>query len=804
MSGARSSRFADQHEQAPVEIPAGLQLLSPQEGRPLISQDTDDAETSREPDTTVPKLDDYAMPGRVVDIGPQVAKPFRVTETFDAVVPPRITVEPDYSSSRPSSGFVRLAYDEGTPRSADGAWTVIRRTSGTTGDIVLNWPLAAAVSSRVEALSARDDCAAWCEKVLDQLRKLASVESLDANNLSPILQRLQVLSEEAIKTSAASSDDELRCDLARAGHAILRRLAIWEQVSKIASAEAIRASYSVGDSLHHRAVIDALEAALERSQHRRNWREYLLVDEAKDRLCGDKPVDTAKCRELAKYVLLRLEYAILTADQRAFLSQPEIADYVVELRHLAAEPVDYLRLLDELERFEDEGTSEHALYVAAAQQICRWSDVDEIAELGQRLDAQYRNANIRVSVSGDFVNRLVPKLQPREEEISNVILGVPTTGRSETSARAKVRLLPSDRSWRFLLQVEGDVSSQTYSYGGPATFYNSGESVFRAQKQVIVHPYGISDRAAQTVADSDNTLTGMETRLDGVPLLGDIAQTMALRRYQESSPAAEWEAENQIASKVSKALDEKVGAQLDKMIRRFAEHFYCPVQRLALNPVALEMSTTEQHMTARYRLAGYHQLAANTPRPLAPIDSWLTVQIHESALNNAIEQFGWEGMRAKPEDLHRQMAELFKLDKAKMPDDMPDNVTIKFADRAPLRVSFHEGRATLTLALAELRQGRKRWRNFVVRVHYRPAPEQPDADLVRDQYVELIGRLGLRDQVALRGIFSRVFTRSKPFNAISRRLDDDPRLKGLELTQFAIGDGWMGVAVGPVAVSKSL
>jgi hypothetical protein len=232
------------------------------------------------------------------------------------------------------------------------------------------------------------------------------------------------------------------------------------------------------------------------------------------------------------------------------------------------------------------------------------------------------------------------------------------------------------------------------------------------------------------------------------------------------------------------------------MLQRFSDHFYCPLERLALNPVAREMRTTDECMIARYRLAAYHQLAAHTPRPLAPSNCSLSLQLHESALNNAIEQFGWEGKRVYPQDLRREVSELFKLGDVEMPDDMPDDVIIQFADQDPLRLSFQEGRVTLKLALAELRQGSKRWRDFTVRVHYRPAPEQPDADLVRDQYVELIGRLGLRDQVALRGIFSRVFTRAKPFDLISRRLSEDPRLHGLALTQLAIGDGWMGIAIG--------
>ena len=51
-----------------------------------------------------------------------------------------------------------------------------------------------------------------------------------------------------------------------------------------------------------------------------------------------------------------------------------------------------------------------------------------------------------------------------------------------------------------------------------------------------------------------------------------------------------------------------------------------------------------------------------------------------------------------------------------------------------------------------------------------------------------------------------MFSRAEPIDCISRRLKNDPLLAGLAVTQLAIGDGWIGVAIGPatsVAVADS-
>jgi hypothetical protein len=209
------------------------------------------------------------------------------------------------------------------------------------------------------------------------------------------------------------------------------------------------------------------------------------------------------------------------------------------------------------------------------------------------------------------------------------------------------------------------------------------------------------------------------------------------------------------------------------------------------------METTETDLVARLRLAGHHQLAAHTPRPTTPAGSVFHLQAHESAANNLFEQLNWEGRRANVRDLFREMVAHFQLATPELPDDLPDDVFVKFADQTPLSVAFQQGRVTLQLALAELSQGTSRWRDFTVRVHYRHAPEHPDADLVRDQYVELIGkRLHLRDQVALRGIFSRVFSQSKPIQLVNRGLQNDPRMAGLQIAQLVMSDGWLSVSLG--------
>ncbi|HTN74708.1 MAG TPA: hypothetical protein VL096_05655, partial [Pirellulaceae bacterium] len=131
-----------------------------------------------------------------------------------------------------------------------------------------------------------------------------------------------------------------------------------------------------------------------------------------------------------------------------------------------------------------------------------------------------------------------------------------------------------------------------------------------------------------------------------------------------------------------------------------------------------------------------------------------------------------------------------------------------FADRDAVRVYCDAGRLMLVIKIAELAQGRDhKWKNFTVQAYYVPNVETLDARLVRDGTIELIGeRLGFRDQIALRGIFTKVLSKNRSFDLVPEKIARDPRLKSYQITQFTITDGWIGLAVGgkPAAVKPQV
>ena len=68
---------------------------------------------------------------------------------------------------------------------------------------------------------------------------------------------------------------------------------------------------------------------------------------------------------------------------------------------------------------------------------------------------------------------------------------------------------------------------------------------------------------------------------------------------------------------------------------------------------------------------------------------------------------------------------------------------------------------------------------------------------MRNEGIELISeRLALRDQLALRSIFTKVLARNHRLRILGQTLAKEPRLQNLEITLLTIRDGWVGLSLG--------
>lgn len=460
--------------------------------------------------------------------------------------------------------------------------------------------------------------------------------------------------------------------------------------------------------------------------------------------------------------------------------------------------VNLVSLLADLELYEHTRLSSQGVTVGSSIESLGSSADPQERLLGKQLEYHYRGANFRVALNSQLFNRLLPQQRPEAGAVSDEILGLPVWGESLTVTKLHLRPIPDQERIRLGLEAWGVVKSETTAESGPVRVHNRGNASYIVRKLIVVDEDGVKTKPAIAKADSRSSMVGVETSLDRVPLVGGMVRNMATRRAAEQRGRANSEVERKLTHQATQRFDREFTPLLLRLVARFEKRIWGPLVNLGLEPTPIEMASDEHRAITRVRLANHTQLAGHTMRPYAPSDSLASMQINESLLNNGLGQFDLAGKTMTLPELYRSVADRINRHEAQVPETMPDNVYITFAERDPVRVHCDDGRVRLTLSLAEVKRKKERWTNLVINAEYEPDGEGLNAELVRHGSIELSGdRIGTVDQVALRGAFSKLLSRSHRVQLVPEELVKDKRLADLDVTQFVIDDGWIAVALGP-------
>lgn len=636
----------------------------------------------------------------------------------------------------------------------------------------------------------------FASAVSHELEVLIGHGSFTGPKVQSSLARLEMLKRTGLDLAAAHPHDAAHAAHLRVVHGLTRRLEIWKSAVVVSPAmhQVGLSSTPIGD------VAKRLRTDLKSSSTplAANWERFLLLDEVIAANSG--AVLSKKSLNLLERISARAHSENLTEEQRAFLLFGAPRDLIAAIDLYLTVPLTTAELLAELESYEAEPTASRANTIATAiAQMALSQDGDQLA-FAEKLANFYRAANVRVAVAESLINRLIPTPQVSNEPVNDHLMGARVTGRSNVSTRLRVNLVPDESSWRVGLEASGNVASNTQAFHGPFTFFNQGWANYRARTTVGLGKNGFNMNQPTVEASSQTDLLDLQSDFDGIPLFGLLARSVARQQHANKQVEAEWEVEGRMARRIEQKLDQELNTQMRKVETEWTSRISQPLHGLRLNPTPIAMETTQDRLIARYRVGGDTQLAAHTARPLAPSDSVLSVQIHVSAINNFIEQLQLNGKTYKLEDLYLHLNKALGSTDNAIPDDMPAGVSVQFADEDALRMDIREGQAELTVRLAEIRQGKTKWKNVQVRGRFTPKTNGLNAVLERTSFVELKGdglkRIG-GGQVILRMAFSSVLSRVSGVPLIHPKLTQHPQLQSYAIRQFDLDDGWIGLAIGP-------
>jgi len=660
------------------------------------------------------------------------------------------------------------------------------------------WQQPEKLLEQLDDLACECETGEWAMQVSRRVRKLVAAGSQSSDEVTCICSCLETLLEEADELAGRLDDGSLAGRLRSARGALCRRLEIWEQVTVIGGVTLGKIEPLRPDPQQLALAVTEVESLTGDSAEGRKWQEYLLLEALWSANGRPEPAEDNTRRPLAQRILRRLTGSRLTAGQRRFLTTAPLKTLVSELQRWAAEPLDLSELLRHLERYELTGAPGDARLVAKDRLWLATSPMADRRELGRRLEAHYCKANVRLVLTEELLNRLIPQREPEHDLVYETILGRPVRGQSLTSINVAVRLVPDPNRLRLALEVTGEVASRTSSTTGPATFYNNSRSTYTASKQLEIDTSGLRSSPAEADAHSVTRLRSLRTNFDAIPLVGSLVQGVARSQHEQKRHEVKLEIESKVAARAKLRIDSEADAQFADLSRRFQQRVFQPMANLELKPTMTSAHTTDRRLSMQLCLAGQGQLGSHTLRPWAPSDSQASLQIHESALNNVLQRLELGGKTFTMAELRRRVATRLGRPEMLQDETEHDEVKITFAAESPIQVQCEDDRIVVTLSIAELSNRRRHWRDFQARAFYHPHLDGLSAELVRDGVVRLKGRrLSTGSQFALRSIFSKTFSKNRPWKLTPGQMTSEPKMADLAVTQFVIDGGWIGLALGP-------
>jgi hypothetical protein len=658
------------------------------------------------------------------------------------------------------------------------------------------WCEPVVLRKHLEGLASAPATSAWAHEVDVQLQQLRTAMGVQSDEAIAIVDRLAELCHQAGQLAKQLGEQPLASELRRARHALARRGEIWRQVLVVGGPRVVAGRRSEPDPAQLDRCLTEVDGLITRLKGAEGWRSYLELDAL--RAMGDRPTETSPL--LAAEVLRRMTRVPMTPVQQRIAASGPMVRLAEQLRYWAGEPVEVRRLLESVERYEENRLATDAHTIAADCVHLTCSPIAEERVLGGLVEEYYRNANLRLVVSVDLVNRLVPDREPAMETVNDRVLGKPVRGKSMTTTEVAFRFIPDATRLRAALEIRGLVAAETSSYSGPAMFFNSSWSNFLASKEIEVGSQGLTLQPAQVQVQNETRLRSVYTDFDVIPLVGSVAQEIARSQAEEKQPEIRRELEWKVSNRVKQQIDEEADARLGKASQRLKDRLFDPLAAMALGPTLVSAETTEQRISMRLRLATPTQLGGHTPRPRAPGNSLASLQIHESALANLIEQLGFDGQTLTVVQLRERIAARLNRPEMLQNQGDHDDVTICFAKENAVQIRYQDGQVAITLQVAWLHEPQtdERWEDFQVQTFYRPRINGRHAEFAREGVIYLDGDgLSMRSQIALRGIFSKTFSKQRPVVLTPDTMLEDPRIAGLSVSQVVIDDGWLSIAFGP-------
>jgi hypothetical protein len=360
-------------------------------------------------------------------------------------------------------------------------------------------------------------------------------------------------------------------------------------------------------------------------------------------------------------------------------------------------------------RFEDTCSATDADAVRSA-----WQQLQPNAEAKAIMEpvfvSHYFNQNMHITISEDMLSQFLSDYQTRSGTIAECLLGAWVTGTKDTNANVSVDIKHSDDSGHFLLQLNGQTSSNTQGRKKPATIFTRGNHTFLIESPVFFDGETLSTGEASIDVNTNNQTVGVKTDFDWIPLFGSIARKIARNKSQEKRGQSEQIAAQKITNEALPEFVKEVNERLSKANTAIQQDLFTGLNDKGVGPDAISSRSSESHLAVSSRTMGATRLGGSA-QPFVPLpERGIAIQLHETAINTFIDGLELNGRSIRgdqfKDEISKSLSALLQRD-IKFGDSADESsdanseppATFIFDENDPIRVRIEQDSVLLVLQI---------------------------------------------------------------------------------------------------------
>ncbi|QDT48271.1 hypothetical protein Pan258_23120 [Symmachiella dynata] len=474
---------------------------------------------------------------------------------------------------------------------------------------------------------------------------------------------------------------------------------------------------------------------------------------------------------------------------------------------------DLLALFQSLDAYEAQPDSGAAAKIREAHNRLRAGTIDGGARIEEALRANYFNFNVRVIASEPFVNKFVAEARQENGPVRDFILGAQVSGSQVTATDVSFDFKPDPTRVRFNIKLAGRINSNTQGVTDQATIFTHGTHYFWANKPVLFDGDLFYTENADIAVNANNQTVGASTNFSGIPILGGIADNIAVGEAQKRKGQSEAIARGRVSSRVIPRLNSETDARFIAANADMDEKVDKPLRELGLFPDAKSFRTTEDDVTIEARLMKSGELGAGSPYAVSAPANGALIQLHETWINNSVDRLDLAGKTMNEDELKtlfetrlkKLLGDDFKFPEPKKGEDDYEEdesgpATLIFADQDPIRIQVSNNLLIIRIRAGIQREDDDDIPTQEITIEVKFTVEGDSIQIEREGGIRVVPvespdsrlkQLGFAS--AMRGIFQR----ATPPRTVKRQRDvqfEDKQVP-LNISNVEALDGWVTIEV---------